>query len=163
MKLNLSDKPEFEMRKPCRYLYVRTHAPFPDHAPQAWSELHRLLGVTDLMREGREFAGICWDEEQHVAEKDARYDAALLLDKDSENIDVPSGMKLGTLPGGRYARFIYQGPYSNLALAFDQALTRWAAPSGAKLRRAPYLEVYLNNPETTPPQDLKTAILIPVE
>jgi len=161
MKLDLSPEPKIEVRKDTPYLYVRVRGSFPEQAPQAWSELHRLLAVTDLINSGHQFVGACWDDGKHVAERDLRYDAGMILDALPKQ--VPAGMKAGTLPGGKYARFEYRGPYLNISHAFEQALVGWVAASGAKLRHAPSLELYLNDPEHTEPKDLRTALLLPIE
>ena len=42
-------------------------------------------------------------------------------------------------------------------------LARTAIPAnGARLRRAPFIELYLTSPETTPAKDLLTEVMLPV-
>ncbi|HEX7928407.1 MAG TPA: GyrI-like domain-containing protein [bacterium] len=45
----------------------------------------------------------------------------------------------------------------------DQIFQGWGAQNSDKLRTAPLLEVYLNDPRETPEADLLTDLCIPVQ
>jgi AraC family transcriptional regulator len=72
-------------------------------------------------------------------------------------------IKVKTIEGGKYAKFLYQGPYSNLSAVYDTIYSRWLPESGCTLKDIPWFEKYINNPNNTSPEKLKTEIYIPVE
>jgi hypothetical protein len=55
------------------------------------------------------------------------------------------------------------GSYSRLGQAFEQVFRGWVVTSRVKLREAPCLEVYLNDPKTTCEEDLLTEFWVPIE
>ncbi len=67
----------------------------------------------------------------------------------------------GEIPAGRYATCLYTGPYSELGTAYD-ALNQWVAEKGVTPSGVAY-EMYLNDPTQTPPQELKTLIMFPIQ
>lgn len=68
-----------------------------------------------------------------------------------------------TLPAGRYATFLYKGPYANLQAVYDTIYAKYLPEMECMLRDEPSAERYLNNPCETAPEDLLTEIYIPVE
>ena len=67
----------------------------------------------------------------------------------------------GEIPGGRYATCLFTGPYSELGMAYD-ALNQWVTENGYTPSGVVY-EMYLDDPSQTPPQELKTLILFPLQ
>jgi effector-binding domain-containing protein len=67
----------------------------------------------------------------------------------------------GEIPGGSYATCLYTGPYSELGLAYD-ALNQWVAEKGYTPSGVVY-EMYLDDPSQTPPQEMKTLVLFPIQ
>jgi effector-binding domain-containing protein len=65
----------------------------------------------------------------------------------------------GLLPAGKFAVCHYTGPYQELSSAYEQVM-KFIADQGYKASGIMY-EWYLNGPET-PPEKLKTDILVPV-
>jgi len=59
-------------------------------------------------------------------------------------------------PGGKVATCLYTGPYSDIGPAYD-ALSQWMNENGHESTGVAY-EVYLNDPDHTPPQELRTQI-----
>ena len=66
------------------------------------------------------------------------------------------------LPAGRYAIFLYKGPYSNLQAVYDTIYGKYIPEMECTLRDEASAERYLNNPADTRPEDLLTEIYIPV-
>lgn len=59
-------------------------------------------------------------------------------------------------PGGKVLTHLYKGPYSGLKTVYDALMAQMASDG---LRMAgPAWEVYLNDPDQTPEQDLETRI-----
>jgi AraC family transcriptional regulator len=67
------------------------------------------------------------------------------------------------LDGGLYAIFRHTGPYAEFSRTYDQIYLNWLPESGYELRDAPPLEFYLNDPDRTKPENLKTDIYVPVK
>lgn len=70
-----------------------------------------------------------------------------------------------TIPGGRYIVFVHKGPYEKLGEAYGYIYCHFL-PKGEVTddseARGGMFESYLNNPETTPPEDLITEIWVPI-
>jgi len=67
----------------------------------------------------------------------------------------------GEIPAGRYATGLFTGPYSELGTAYD-ALNQWMVEKGDSPSGMSY-EIYLDDPSNTPPQELKTLIMFPIQ
>lgn len=69
----------------------------------------------------------------------------------------------GTLPGGRYATVTWTGPYDKLYSAHE-SLHQWLAKQGLAKASASdgsghtLLEIYINDPDDVPPEELVTEI-----
>lgn len=68
-----------------------------------------------------------------------------------------------TIAGGRYVVFLHRGPYENLLGAYQHIFGEWLPGSGEELRDVPCFERYLNSPEHTRPENLKTEIYLPLK
>src|SRR5579859_321012 len=87
---------------------------------------------------------------------------------DMQNLDVEIGftttkempeqdnIQRGSIPAGKAASVLHVGPYDGLGAAHD-ALHRWMAEKGYE-KASGYYELYLNDPQTTPPEALKTEV-----
>ncbi len=92
---------------------------------------------------------------------------------DMEDLDVEIGfpvgkplnpqgdLKRGEIPAGRYASCVHTGPYNEVEKAYT-ALTAWMEAEGHVPTGVAY-EIYLNDPEETPPDQLLTEILFPLK
>ncbi len=65
--------------------------------------------------------------------------------------------------GGRYAVFLYKGPYNQLQSVYDTIYAQRIPELECTLRDDPSAERYLNDPCTTDPSELLTEIYIAVE
>jgi AraC family transcriptional regulator len=66
------------------------------------------------------------------------------------------------VPGGRYASYRLLGPYDLIHPAFERLYGEWLPASGYVPDDRPALEIYRNNPYSTPANELITDLLIPV-
>lgn len=77
----------------------------------------------------------------------------------AEDAKKASGsIKADLTPGGQVVQFSHIGPYAKLGESYD-ALTDWLETEGLTLG-APTWEVYMNDMDTTPPEDLRTDIFV---
>lgn len=58
--------------------------------------------------------------------------------------------------------FTHRGPYTGLADTWAAIYQQWLPASGEGLRDAPPLELMVNSPRDTPPEQLHTEIWIPL-
>jgi AraC family transcriptional regulator len=70
------------------------------------------------------------------------------------------GVKM--VEGGKYVAFLYKGPYDNLGSVYDTIYGKLIFEMDHQLASRPGFEIYLNDPESTKPEDLMTEIYIPV-
>jgi effector-binding domain-containing protein len=79
---------------------------------------------------------------------------------------VQAPLTIRELDGGRFLRFEHIGPYEQLMAKYEE-ITSWLIDRGLMTSRTdwdrymPMWEEYLNDPETTPPDQLLTYIYLP--
>lgn len=98
---------------------------------------------------------------------------AAYYNTDMENLDVELGfpvtkevpgkddIKASRIPGGKFAVVLHTGPYDKVGPAYE-ALAKWIAEKGYEVTGVAY-EVYLNDPDETKPEDLKTQVMFPLK
>lgn len=86
------------------------------------------------------------------------YTAALQVSKISE---VPTGMVSGTVPAGRYAKFIHHGPIAKIWETVDFIHNQWMPKAGYKGHDCRQVEVYTWGTDVDAP-DFKLEILVPL-
>ncbi|MGE5618431.1 MAG: GyrI-like domain-containing protein [Sphingomonadaceae bacterium] len=92
---------------------------------------------------------------------------------DMANLDVEIGFPVprkvpgrgnilaGEIPAGKYASCLYTGPYNEIGPGAYEALSAFVGQSGYEATGVSY-EMYLNDPNETPPQELQTQVLFPL-
>jgi len=75
----------------------------------------------------------------------------------TEPVPSKGDIQASQIPGGKLAIALHTGPYSDIGPAYD-ALTQFAKEQGCEPTGVSY-EFYLNDPQETSPQDLKTQII----
>jgi DNA gyrase inhibitor GyrI len=108
----------------------------------------------------REYLGVSGVDKSRAGEDAMIYQAGVALARKPER--VPGGLQEKSIRGGRYARFLLTGPYTQIWPAFDRVF-RVLAEQKVTLRPEYCIENYLNDPQTTPEDQLKTELLVPVE
>ncbi len=104
---------------------------------------------------------------------------AIYYNEDMQNLDIEFGfpvanavegegdVKASKLPAGKAAVNLYTGPYSGIEKAYNE-LMKWMSDNGYKSvcgenGNMMCYEFYLNDPATTPPEELKTEIYFPID
>jgi effector-binding domain-containing protein len=142
---------EITVKKEQRTASVRFHTPVADISKglgAAYGEIMQVLGREGLQPTGAPFA--------------------MYYNMDMADLDVEAGfpvagafkaagrVKEGTIPGGRTAVEMHKGPYDTVEKAYS-ALTAFVQSKGAS-SAGPVYEVYLNDPQTTKPEELLTEV-----
>lgn len=160
IEMNLTSKPDFITRDVSHFIYVRKNGPFAEVAIPAWMDLFPLLEGKFAHPQIQEFLGLSIMDLKSKDESSMTYDAGVVLDHEPKS--VPKGLTYQKIPAGRYARFTLKGAYHQVWPAFEK-IFQTLGDSKIKLRTGACIENYLNDPNTTPEQDLLTELLVPVE
>lgn len=152
--------PEFEQvaRPLTHYVFLEKHGPFPEVAPPLWNDLMPLMQQLD-QSQIREFLGLSGIDKTKNGEEAMIYQAGVTLAATPNKL--PSGMHHRAVPSGKYARFLLTGPYSHIWMAFDY-IFKALSEKKVELRPEFCIENYVNDPRTTPEDQLKTELLIPI-
>jgi AraC family transcriptional regulator len=155
---NMNLNPKIREMKPIPVVYIRIIGDYNNVGP-AWEKLAKFMKEKKLFSFGQDFIGVSYDDPSVTETEKLRYDACASVKKELK----PEG-EIGykVLDGGWYAIFQHKGPYANLSQTYDQIYLNWLPESGYELRDAPPLEFYLNDPDSTRPENLKTDIYVPV-
>ena len=149
--MNLNEHPESVTWPATHYAFVEKIGPFKDTAQQAWQEVrsfsreiatnNKITGAMSLYKMGPKI-----------------YRAGYILA--APPVQLPEGLLYESFAGGKYIRFVLNGSYSNLPEASGRV---WAIAAEMKIQlRDDYaIENYLNDPDSTPEDQLVTEILIP--
>lgn len=158
LKMNLA--PEIVIRPDMHYLYVeKKNGAFQDIAQQAWPELMAKLGNAMHPGEVTEYLGLSTIDRSSNEEETTIYQAGVALPEDPSQ--KPKGLHYKKLQGGRYAKFLLRGSYTQLWVAFSE-IFRSLSASHIQLRDGFCIENYLNDPRMTPEAALLTEILLPI-
>ncbi|WP_430450351.1 AraC family transcriptional regulator [Rhodophyticola sp.] len=126
---------------------------------KAFESLGAVFSSRNLWPHAGGMVGVYYDDPDAVAADDLRSLAGVVVD-DAAPVAAP--LEEVKLPAGRYAVMHYKGPYSGLAAAYKHMYGVWLPRSGEELGDHPPIEVYLNNPQDTAPEDLLTDVCVPL-
>ncbi|NDW09576.1 GyrI-like domain-containing protein [Dysgonomonas sp. 520] len=125
-----------------------------------WSRLWQYVKDNKLFSAGIEHICIYHNDPKITESDKLRTDICLVVQKPVE----PKGeIGVKEIEGGKYAVFLYQGSYDHLSSVYDTIYEKWLPESGERLRDTACFEKYVNNPDNTAPEKLKTEIYIPIE
>jgi predicted transcriptional regulator YdeE len=149
--MNLTMEPEIVIWPENHYVFVERIGPFMQNAGQAWQSAHalvpalsehnKIIGYMSLYKCGPEI-----------------YRAGFALGEGPVNL--PEGLAYEKFSGGKYSRFVLTGPYSNLPEASGM-VWKIVADRRIEIRDDFAIENYVNDPRTTPEEELITEILVP--
>jgi AraC family transcriptional regulator len=150
---------KIENREPTRVAFMRHVGPYRT-VNATWDKFLPRLGKEGLLGGDALFIGICHNDPEVTPQDKIRYDACVSVDERF----VPDGeVGVQVIPGGEYAVTTHFGPYQKLGDTYTKLLGQWLPRSGRELRSAPCFEVYLNDPQSTEPEDLITDIYAPLQ
>lgn len=149
--MNLTEEPEIVQWPEVHYVFVEKTGAFPEIAPEAWQTAHNLA---PLLAETNRITGYMslYKMSPNV------YRAGFMLA--AEPAKVPAGLEYERFAGGKYSSFVLTGPYSNLPAATGRVF-EIVSTKNMMLRSDFNIENYVNDPRTTPEDQLITEILVP--
>ena len=145
--------------RPALTLVGRHHrGPYPEMGT-VYQRVVGIITAQNLWPQIQGAIGVAWDNPDIVAAEDLRSFAGFQVAADFE---APEGLECLQLQSGPHAELLYTGPYEGLRAVYQYLMGEWFPKSGRHHAAAPSYEVYLNDPTTTAPADLKTLICAPL-
>ena len=149
--MKLTEIPETVNWPETHYVFIEKIGPFQETAPQAWQSMHHLAPKIEEHNKVTGYMSL-YKVEPKV------YRAGVSLD--AEPKDLPEGVQYTKFHGGKYSRFVLTGAYANLPEACGRVF-QIVADTKTQVRDDFCMENYVNDPRTTPEDQLITEILIP--
>lgn len=173
LKFKLMDiTSRIETRKDRKAICVRLTGDYQTlNYTEAWDKLGKFCrdNHIDYNCPNAEYINIYHDNPAATPPDQCRTDVCIAASA-VEHIKPTADVGITTISGGRYLVYRYQGPYENLGAANAKIYGELLPNSGEKVKEGngviepcPMFERYLNDPDTTRPNDLLTEIWIPVE
>ncbi len=153
-------EPKIKVLKPKKVIYATVLGNYNKSSEKAWETICGYAKEKRLFGFKTEFIGISHDDPKITEPDKLRYDACIAVTKDVKP-DGPIGVQ--EIQGGKFAVFIHKGAYEKLENSYDYIFGKWLPESGKELRNIPCFEKYLNTPEDTAPEKLRTEIYIPIQ
>jgi AraC family transcriptional regulator len=158
-------QPEIKRIDPFYVASVRHVGPYSE-CEKAWGALCAWAGPLGLLGPRTRFLGLCHDDPEITPPDKIRYDACCTL-PDSAAVQRARDSATGDalvreLPGQECACVVHKGAFSGLAATYAWLCGVWIPEQGREIATAPSLEIYLNDPKTTPPDELLTEVLVPL-
>lgn len=139
--------------------YVSHQGAYKD-CGHAWDTLCTALAPEGLLGGDAKMIGVSYDDPDVVAQEHLRYEACISIDEVFATTD-DIGFK--TIEGGRYAVTTHIGPYERLNETYQKLFGQWLSQSEHESADKPCIEIYLNDPESTEPDELITDIYLPLK
>jgi effector-binding domain-containing protein len=151
--MNLTETAEIITWPETHCVFVEKAGPIPQNAPLTWEEFQPLIPQLTSNAAVTGFLSL------YKTEPPVYRAGASVAAKPSM---LPGKLKYEHLKGGKYARFVLTGPYSQLPQATSRVFEIVSATK-LQLRNDYHIEHYMNDPATTPEDKLLTEILFPIE
>lgn len=148
--MNLIETPDIIDWPETHYVYVEKLGAFQETALAAWQELH--AHINEIV--------------PHISSHFSQYKPEAAIYRAGVGVDdapdvLPPGLQHALAPAGKYKQFTLTGSYAQLPEACG-AVFQWLEDNGIALRDDFCIEHYVNNPQSTPEEELITQILMPV-
>lgn len=151
---------EIRSIQPIDVLYVRRTGPYYQASEGAFGALCGFAGPRGLLGPDTWVLGISHDDPDVTEGAKLRFDACVSV---AREVEVAGEVARKTIPGGRYAVFLHEGPYEALKKTYDRIFRDWLPGSGQQLREECGFERYLNSPGEVRAEDLRTEIWLPLQ
>lgn len=101
--------------------------------------------------------GLCADDPEITPVEHLRFDACIEYQGKG---DSSSGIIVGSIPAGKYAIATHIGPYDTILNTYLALIGGWVPTTDYELCDEAVVEFYLDDPRTTPPEQLRTELWI---
>ena len=139
-----------------RVAFLRHVGPYEECGP-TFQRLMSCGGPKGCLGPNTKILAICHDDPDVTPKDKLRLDCCFTVD---ENFEAVDDLQVQTLQPGEYAILSHEGPYTGLKDAYCWLFGEWLSTSGREFGNQPPLEVYVNDPNSTPPEELLTEIWV---
>lgn len=156
----------FEIQKlpSFEYLSIEYRGLFDDSTAikSMWGQLFEYAASQGLLSESPSVFTEIQDDNEISSNLNYRYNLGLMIVP--THSFKPGGLfKVKSHPLRKYAKFIHQGPHEDALNTFKRIYAHWMLDVKLELEDLPILEFYLDDSDTTAPEDLMTEIFIPIK
>jgi AraC family transcriptional regulator len=128
---------------------------------QAFERLGAVAGPAGLFAQpGAAMIGIYHDDPESKPAAELRSEAAIVV---PEGTTIPAELSELRIPAGRYAKATHVGPYTQLGDAWARLMGEWLPSSGQRVGQGMSYEVYVNDPGTAAPAELRTELYLSLQ
>jgi AraC family transcriptional regulator len=139
-----------------RVAFVRHTGPYTG-VGAAWGALMSWAGRKGLLGPRMESFGLCHDDPDVTPPDKIRYDACLVV---GPQVAPEGPVGVQDVAGGEFATAVHEGSFQMLGRTYAALCGAWAASSGRTLGDPPSMEYYLNDPRSTPEDQLRTKVCV---
>jgi AraC family transcriptional regulator len=152
--------PKIREVKSMKVVYIQTVGEYgKQQMKDSWEKLFAFIKKHKLFSFNMDCIGIGYDDPTRTEPSKCRYEACIRIKKDAS----PEGeVGVKTVEGGKYAVFMHRGPYDKLGNVYKEIYQNWIPENKIEVRKVPPFEKYLNSPNITKPENLKTEIFIAI-
>ena len=145
--------------EPARIAFVRHVGPYAEVGP-TWQRLVAWAGGQGLLGLDTRTFGLCHDAPDTTTPEQLRYDACIVIGPD---VQAGDGVEVQDFAGGRYAVATHRGSYTRLAETYSGLIEEWVPANRLELAEERLcVEVYRNDPQQTPENELVTDVHVPI-
>ena len=144
---------------PIKVLSVRKLGPYTESSELAFEELLGFAVSKKLLNENAKMFGLSHDDPAKTPEDEIRYDACITFDG---SVQLEGDVKEQTIGDGKYLMALHEGSYESEHDTYMKIFS-WMEQNKIEYIPGPCIEKYLNLPEDTDPEDLKTEIYVPIK
>jgi AraC family transcriptional regulator len=127
---------------------------------RSFEQLGTLAARAGLLSlRGAPLVAVYHDDPEATPAAELRSDAAIAVPRGTR---LPEGLAEIRLPAGRYACALHRGPYEGLGDTWARLLGDWLPRNGYRIGAGHSYELYLNDPSSARPDELRTEIRVPI-
>lgn len=146
---------------PARHLLALSHEGDYEQIGPRFEQLVGTAGSLGLLGPDSITIGIYYHDPDGTGVEELRSHACVSVRPDFDR--APEGFELLDLPAGEVAVGVHRGPYTQLEQSYRWLFGEWLPSSGREPAARPPYEVYVDDPRTTKPEELRTHICIPLK
>lgn len=139
---------------------IRHVGPYMQIGP-VFQQLGNWIISHNLMTQAKAGYGIYYDDPSVTPDDQCR--AAACVELSGQPPAELGQVERITIEAGRYACYRHIGPYTGLEQAYQTLYGQWLPSSGYECADAPCFEIYVNDPQNTPEDQLITDIYVPLK
>jgi len=147
---------QIETLAPKHVAYIRHTGPYTQVGP-VWGRLFSWAAPKGLLGPHMEYFGLCYDDPDVTPPDRLRYDACLVV---GPGVKPENDFGVQDVDGGSFATTVHTGPYRTLGATYSALCGAWLPSNGRRLGPPPSVEFYLNDPRSTPEEQLRTRVCV---